>query len=360
VSNNNRIFDHHGYCLAAGPTGFALAFQTHDPGVDCVTRIDLTLIASATEQSETRTVVNADAQQCSLARHPAIIPWKDDWRLVWTDNRDGTNALYQMDLAADDDPVPVTGSESPEHSAQLISLDGKNVLAWISEPETGSPAVSTSLLGETIGETQTVVAPNDNREPDELALAPAGFLIAAVGWMDLGEAHQQGFYFQLLDASGVPRSSPELLSSYVYSGGSLDITGDDTAGAMVYSISIDGYEQIRFQSFDLSGIAGDERKIVSPPDEATDASIAWFGGHGYLIAYRALSGPDIESPRIRMVAVDTGFDWEPGRLQPVDVAEAAPDGGRTTIRIANDGTKMIAWLDAVSGDQKTLKAVRLR
>jgi len=60
------------------------------------------------------------------------------------------------------------------------------------------------------------------------------------------------------------------------------------------------------------------------------------------------------------VAVDTGQSWDPGRLQPVDLAEAAPDGGRTTIRIAKDGAVMVAWLDAVSGDQKTLKAVRLR
>lgn len=359
LSGNNRIFDHHGYYLAAGPAGFALAYQAHDSGTDCTTRVDVTLIGSLTEDQQTRTVVNADAQQCSLARDPAIAPWQDDWRLAWTDNRGGTASLYQMDLGTESEPMEVTGGGLAEHSAQIMSLNGKNMLAWITEPDQGPRSITTSMLGQSVGAAHTVVGLGDGRKPDELALAPAAFMMAALGWMDLGEQNR-GFYFQLLDGDGEPRTSPELLSEYSYSGGSLDITSDDRAGAMVYSISIDGMEQIRFRSFDLSGIRADERKIVSPPAEATDASVAWFGAHGYLVAYRALSGPGIDSPRIRMVAVDTGVNWDPDGLEPVDVADAAPDGGRTTIRMANDGTVMIAWLDAVSSEEKVLKAVRLR
>ncbi len=358
LSGNNRIFDHHGYCLAASPTGFALAYQAHDRELDCMTRLDVTFIGSSTEDEETRTVVNREQQQCSLVRYPAIGVWQDDWRLVWTDNRDGSDSLYQMELAAESEPARLTSSGQTEHSAQLISLNGKNLLAWITEPDSGARSISTSVLGVNVGTVQTVVGLGDGRKPDELALAPAAFMMAAVGWMDLGEQNR-GFYFQLLDADGLPRTDPELLSRYSYSGGSLDITSDERAGAMVYSISIDGSEQIRFRSFDLSGIKADERKIVSPPYEATDASIAWFGGHGFLIAYRALPGADIDSPRIRLVAVDTGVSWDPEGLEHIDVAEAAADGGRTTIRVANDGTVMIAWLDAVSSEEKILRAVRL-
>ena len=359
LSNNDRLFDHHGYYLAAGPTDFALAYQAHDPELDCLTRLDVTLIGSMSEKEQTRTVINQGPSQCSLTKYPAISVWRDNWRLVWTDNRSGSASLHHLDLASESEPAEITGSGQVEHSAQLISLNDRNMLAWITELESGERTISTSVVGLNVGAAQTVVGAGEGRRPDELALAPAAFMVAALGWMDLGEQNR-GFYFQLLDEDGLPRTSPELVSRYSYSGGSLDIAGDERAGAMVYSISIDGSEQIRFRSFGLSGIKGDERKIVSPPHEATDASIAWFGGHGFLIAYRALSGPDIESPRIRLVAVDTGVNWETNRLQPIDVAEASADGGRTTIRIANDGTVMIAWLDAVSSNQKTLRAVRRR
>jgi len=325
-----------------------------------MTRLDVTFISSLNEDDETQTVVNTDPQQCSLVRYPAIGVWQDGWRLAWTDNRGGSASLYHMDLAAASEPMEVTGSGAVERNAQMISVNGKNMLAWITESDSGLRAVSTSIVGQNVGDAQTIVGTGDGRKPDELALAPAAFMMAAVGWMDLGEQNR-GFFFQLLDADGVPRiEKPELLSSYSYAGGSLDITSDERAGAMVYSISINGSEQVRFRSFDLGGITADERKVVSPPYEGTDASIAWFGGHGFLIAYRALSGPGIDSPRIRLVAVDTGKSWKPDQLEPIDVAEAAADGGRTTIRRANDGTVMIAWLDAASPEERILRAVRLR
>lgn len=370
VSDDDLFTDAQGYCLAAAANTFALAYQNHAPGTDCRTRIDFLLIPSLGPLPEPETVVNRDFN-CSIPREPALVLVDETWQMVWTDTRsfesdapDYEANLYSMVLGIDDSKMAITLDALSEQDATLTIVDSKILLAWISERVTETDekkrSIKTRLLGATESEEIVVVPEEDDRMPEGLVAAPLGSRDAVIGWVDRSDT-TSGVYVLPLDSDGVPKEDPGQLTSF--SATSLDIATGDTANAAVYSLNVNGSRQVRFQI--LAGDGGrasvkDERRLVAFPEEGLDASLVYWGANGFVVSYRGYNSSDTSSAMIRVLVVDLGVDWNPSGLQPQDIAPAALGGGRTTVRLANDGTLSIAWLDVRSANDKTLNLLRRR
>ncbi len=370
VSGDDLFTDARGYCLSVSVNTFALAYQNHIPGTDCRTRIDFLLIPSFGPIPEPETVVNSEFN-CSIAIEPALVLNDEKWHMVWTDTRsfepdapEYEPNLYSMVLGSDDSKAAITLDALLEQNAALTTVDSNILLAWISERVTESDekkrSIKTRLLGAADSDEIVVVPEDDNRMPEGLVVAPIGLRDAVIGWVDRSDS-KGGVYVLPLDSTGAAKEDPSQLTSFTAT--SLDIATGDTGNAAVYSLNINGGRQVRFQVLDGDGGSAsvkDERRLVAFPEQGLDGSVVYWGANGFVVSYRGYNSNDMSSAMIRVLVVDLGVDWNPSGLRPQDVAPAALGGGRTTVRLANDGTLSIAWLDARSSDDKTLNLRRLR
>jgi hypothetical protein len=368
VSGDGQFADARGYSLSAEVNTFALAYENHILNEDCHTRIYLLTVPSFGPIPDPESVVNNDLY-CAVPKEPAVVYQKDAWQLAWTDNRafDSASAEFTLDvytMAVDSnvDPSAITDDTLSEGKAELAVVNSTILAAWISERVTDENetkrSIKTRVLNPPESDETIVVPEDDNRMPEGLVLAAIGKNNAVLGWVDRSPDNR-GVFVLPLDSNGVAKQSPDQLSKYDAT--SLDIATGSTSNAAVYSIIVDSSKTVRFQT--LNGIGGvddvrDERKLITSPEQGLDASIVYWGTNGYLITYRAVSGADSDSAMIRLFVMDLGINWNPSALQPRDVAAAASSGGRTTVRLANDGTFAVAWLDAKSADDKILNLRR--
>jgi len=369
VSGDDLFTDARGYCLSVAVNTFALAYQNHVPDLDCRTRIDFLPIPSSGLISEPETVVNSDFN-CSIPREPALVRNQETWYMVWTDTRsfepdtpDYEPNLYSKALDSDDSKTAITLDALAEQNAALTTVDSKILLAWISERVTESDekkrSIKTRLLGGSESDEIVVVPEDDNRMPEGLVAAPIGKRDAVIGWIDRSDT-KGGVFVLPLDSEGAAKEDPDQLTSF--SATSLDIATGDTGNAAVYSLNINGGRQVRFQVLEGDGGRAsikDERRLTTFPEQGMDASIVYWGANGFVVSYRGYNNGDTSSTMIRVLVIDLGIDWNPSGLQPEDIAQAAFGGGRTTVRLANDGTLAIAWLDARSAEDKHLNLLRL-
>jgi hypothetical protein len=178
------------------------------------------------------------------------------------------------------------------------------------------------------------VSEDAGRMPKDLVLTRVGAKKAVLGWVDVNDA-TRGIFLQRLMADGSAEGEPQQLlgdPSWAYAGSTIDITGADNGGA-------------------------------PPRGQAKDGSLVKWGAqqsNQYLVAYRAVADENLAGPEIRTISVDLGVPWEPAKMNPSKISDAASEGGRVIIRVANDGTAMVAWVDAVLSTKKWLRAVRLR
>jgi hypothetical protein len=170
----------------------------------------------------------------------------------------------------------------------------------------------------------------------------------------------------VLSRKGERDRDPWVLSADGGAYGSIDIAGDEMGGGVIYSLVAGPSQQLWFQGLGADGRAvrvtsanqtgggAEARRIVGPPFNASDASLARLP-NGYAVAYRALPGGNVASPRIRVHFLDNF-----GRiLDESDVALAEAAGGRTAIEIAYDGRVVVAWSDTDAEGKTTLTAIKL-
>ncbi|MBN1653491.1 MAG: hypothetical protein JXA30_06910 [Deltaproteobacteria bacterium] len=369
VSGDDLFNDARGYCLAVYANDFVLAYQNHVPATDCRTRIDFLSFSSFGPIPKTETAVNKEFF-CSVAKEPAVVYAGDAWTMAWSDTRSSETDspeyepnLYTLTLGSQEPFTEIAGDGLFEQNAVLIQVNSTALLAWISERVSAGNerkrSIRTRLLGAANSGENIVVPEEDNRMPEGLVAAPIGKTNAVIGWIDRSAANT-GVFVLPLDGDGSAKEAPYQLTAFDAT--SMDIAAGDTANAAVYSVNIDGTRQVRLHL--LSGIGGqaeikDERKLVTPPEQGLDASIVYWGANGFLVVYRSFRGSDTDSAMIRLLVIDLGIDWNPDELEPRDIAPAALGGGRTTARLANDGTLAVTWLDSVSTEEKSLNLRRL-
>lgn len=369
ISYVERFYDQRGFDVAVGTTDFSLAFENEDRLSDCGSRIDTVRIPTTGTIAKSKTAASVDTATCSVATEPAIVLYDGAYATLYSDNRAGRAELYSLGLDASDAPKAITDTESIERHAVLTRVNSQPLAAWISENAvTGKRAIYTQLLGEHGCQPVAVVSEDAGRMPEDLVLTHVGTQKAVLGWVDLNEP-TRGIYLQRLlsdcSADGEPQ---QVLSDprQVFSGSTLDIAGADSGGAIVYSIAVAGAKQVRFMRIDAEGRTKPEselKAVALPRGQGKDASLVKWGSQEskqYLVAFRAISGEDFTAPEIRTMFIDLGTAWDANKIAYSKLSSAAAEGGRLTVRLANDGTALVAWVDTVLSSNKTLRALRLR
>ncbi len=161
-----------------------------------------------------------------------------------------------------------------------------------------------------------------------------------------------------LDDSGRAAGPVETINTEDNADGYVDIASTSLEMAAVFGVQIDGIrDDIRFRRISLEGRpVGLERSLARAPLRGRDPSIAPFHG-GYIVAFRLLEGsPEGEGSFIRIVTTDV--DGEVG--EEIDLIGCYETGGRTTVRVAPDGTVLVVWPDIQEDVGTTLSAIRIR
>jgi hypothetical protein len=370
IAHVERFYDQRGFDIAAGTADFALAFENQDPLNHYGSRIDTVRIPTTGTIPKAKTAVSVDSATCLVATEPALAPYDGGYAAIYSDKRSSGTELYSIRLDASDAPKAITDTESIERHAALTVVNSQLLAAWVTEnATTGKRAVYTRLLGEQGNPPpSTVVSEDAGRIPEDLVLTHVGKERAVLGWVDLNQS-TRGIYLQRLMSDGRADGEPQqVLSdpSCVYSGSTLDIAGANSGGAIVYAIEVAGAKQVQFMRIDAQGriLPESDVKAVAPPrGQGKDASLTKWGSqesNQYLVAFRAISGEDITTPQIRIMSIDMGVSLDTNNMTYSKIASAAADGGRLTVRVANDGTALVAWVDAELSFSRALRALRLR
>jgi hypothetical protein len=251
----------------------------------------------------------------------------------------------------------VTENIEVEREVAMVRTGGGMLAAWVEQPVDGGPTTlkvrPLNTLGKpTDGETQL--------EQPEGAWIIGGLSMARIGdFVGLGyrrvsdDGTRSEIVLDILDEKGARDRDSWVLSSEAGSNGSIDLASDEDGAGAVYSLNQGESQQVWFQPLGLDGRAlplvsgvrvgggAEPQRIVGPPDKAADVSATKLL-KGFAIAYRALPGVGVDSPRIRVHFVELF-----GRVIGMsDVALATMYGGRTAIKSAYDGRVVIGYSDS--------------
>jgi hypothetical protein len=362
-STSVDVFDEGGFALVPGQVGFGLAYRG-GPAGGCARTLGAMPLTAASGFGEPRLIDSV----CNVVTDLSLSAAGEGWRIAWIDNATNSAELHTLLLDHDMGVVEgtmrttITTNDKRERKPVLRDVGGMPVVAWISE-NTGTRArsIETQLLdGES---TAVTILPEDaGQAPESIALSPIGTTTAALAWV--GPLDSPGVWLQALDATGAAHGDRVQLTDKVAASSSVDMAGRTDGGAVIYSIEVDGIPQVRFRRLDGNGQpVASERSIIGPPLSAQGASLAPLGG-GYAVTYRALPGPGIAAPEIRLTFVtkegnvmrDGG-----GRLLSFRIGDATMAQGRTAVSVSVEGQIMVAWLDGdVSTGRNLLKVVRRR
>jgi len=200
-----------------------------------------------------------------------------------------------------------------------------------------------------------------------LSLGRIGGEYAGLGYRRYDASGNSQIVLDVLSAETGERDRDSwVLTSEAGAFGSIELGTDDEGGGVIYSLGQAESRQLWFQQLDRNGQAAPivtamdvggpspPKRVVGPPYKAIDASIAKLGV-GYAVAYRALPGGMVTSPRIRVHFLD-----RVGQIIGVsDVALASEFGGRTAIEAAVDGRIVLGWTDTTEDGMSTLTVVKL-
>lgn len=352
------------YALTTGTTGFGIAFGGM-PGCD---DIQVAPVQSSGAWPMPQSVLGDD---CSVIRDLSMLHVASGWRVAWLDNSSGSLELQGMLLSEDmsmilgDMRTRLTDNMLTEQRPVLASLNGVPYAAFIAkDPETNKLRIS-SVEVDTTPNVKDVLPENDTRKPVALAFRQIGKSNAVVAWTDEIGSGTQGVWLQATDLSGAPTGSPQQVSNLVSSGTTVDLAARDAeneGGAIVYSVNLGDTSEVRFRRLSNTGeVLADEVKVVSGVLQGRDASVARLGG-GYVIAYRALPGGSVTEGEVRLTIVSkegTLMRDSTGNLYTFKVASAGSGGGRTTLRVSNEGNLLVGFVDGDSS-MRQLRLVRKR
>jgi hypothetical protein len=349
-----------GFSIAPGVTGFGLAFQAGSCG-----QIDTMPIAANGAFPAPSMLLGSD---CVRLQDVALLRVSDGWRLGFVDNASGSAELQTLllsdALTLPGDPVrsAVTNNMLRERAPVFANIAGVPHLAWIAEDLTTGERRIERKRFDSEAKVETLLDFEAGHKPLGLAFAQLGRENAALAFVD--EQGKHGIWLARLDKQAQPVGEPVLLSDFVSAGNSVDLaTREEDGGAVLYSLDVGGVNhEVRFRRLDKDGaFLSDEVKIVGSPIQGRDASLARLGG-GYAVAYRQLPGEGQPKSEIRLLFITKEGNVmrdSVGRLQSYPLADAAPNGGRISLRVSTDGQLLVAFLDD-AGDGTKLRLVRKR
>lgn len=324
------------------------------------------------------------SDECTSVMHVSITHTGEQWLLAISDGRNGPFDLYVQSfkdgVAGEAQQITESMAEERESAITTTSCDpgqldctdfvARAMVAWSEQDDFGSSKLSVRPLdldGAPTGETVVL--------EDSMDLQFTGLSISQLGDHFIGLAYRRfgpttgvsEIVLDVLDVkTGMRNRDPWVLSGSAGASGSVDLGTDGAGGGVMYSLGEMESQQLWFQQLDKNGRAApvvsagqtggpsDPTRIVGPPVNATDASLAKLPS-GFAVAYRVLPGGMIQQARIRAHFLDH-FGREIGKS---DVALATEVGGRTAIESAYDGRITLGWSDTTAEGDTTLTAAKL-
>lgn len=300
-------------------------------------------------------VVRQHTSLFATQRDPAIVSTGAGWLLAWVGNQVGNFEIFTQavggDLSPMGTPTRLTTNLDADRTPSLVALPtGTNVLAaWVNVARKTDSLAMTRVLSSTgvpSGAARMVTMMDSSVEGPTLAYRSAG---AVLGWGD-GARVPRAAMVLALDAAGGGSGSPAPVSTEGNTDGSVDLTMDAFGGAIVFGALVAGVRpEVRLRLLDETGTPV-ESELVATPSTGRDASIAAFAG-GYVVAYRSTGA--LSTIRIAFLDAQGRF------LDETDLATAEIAGGRTTVRVTNEGRILVAWADTTPTTTR-IRAVRVR
>ena len=361
--------------LAVDLSGSRFALAYIDKSAQCIDAIYLAELEGASGVGMPSIAPALDP--CTSIDHTSIEYNGSDWLLASVDARKDSRDLWVQAFDTDGKPASganrVTNNLALEREVALLSLGSDAVLAaWVEQDLDGGKTQlklrPLSAQGKPAGDEVVLDQPTDS------TWIVSGLSLAKLGDMFVGLAYRRTdqttgrseIVLDVLDHQGMRDRDSWVLSTDAGALGSVDVSADDVGAGAIYSLIQGDSDQLWFQQLGLDGRAAkatsagrvggpvDPVRVVGPPYKAIDASLAKLPV-GYAIAYRALPGGDVGSPRIRVHFLDRF-----GRiLGKSDVALAEANGGRTAIKSAYDGRITVGWSDTDDQGETTLTAIKL-
>jgi hypothetical protein len=332
--------------VAAGPSSFGIAYSAID--MNGFENVNLAELPTAVGSPIAHSPLTSDFFTTTA---PTITRTSVGWLLAWLSNKDGNVEVYSLGSATDGrlatTPTRVTTTPSiSEHEPALAATATSSVLAWF-EPGTASTAVVRAIGTDgTVSGTPTRIAPTGlSPQPDALTSTDFGFVL---GWCDA----DADATVVSVDAMGANASTPAALTPTSHDcNGTIAAAVSHGGGAAVFDADNGGRPEVHAHALDGAGGAiGAESVLTVGVDTGGGASVAELGG-GYVVAYRQSGTP----AQLRLLFLSSVLV----EVQRLDVTALAAATGPMTIRVAGDGTVLVAWAEIV-GTTTHFRAARIR
>lgn len=363
-------------------SSFGLAYV--GPSENCMDAVFLTQLQGASGIGEPETMLVSD--ECTAVEHASLLHTGSQWVLAIADSRHGPTDVSTVVVDADGprEATRVTESDARELETVIASAGADRLMvAWVDvDVATMEYRLRVRLLdydGVPVAD-EVVLGEGLDYRYSGLALQIIGERFIGLGYRRVTSLDGSSeIILDILDVTTGERDRDSwVLADSAGSGGGIDLGTGVNGGAIMYSVGEGTSQQLWLQllaptgmpapvmlGLDVGGPSPPER-IVGPPIDATDASLARVGDptspSGYAIAYRVLPrDPDprddepAPQPRIRVYFVNRVGD----AIGDSDVALALPYGGRTAIESGYDGRIVVGWSDSAEDGQTTLTAVKL-
>lgn len=334
--------------LAAFGSTFGAAFVAR-PDDEVLARVHAIAFSSSGELG-----VRHRLSHAGTTRRPvALTPVQGGWLAAWVDNEPDGYEVRTLALAADLSPASsirtVTATAAGEDLPRLFVANDRVWLAWVEDDMEGSRLawmVEVNAEGAPIGNRVSSL----EHRPDALVggeLAEGPVLLYASG-VEGAQGPENRVFLQPLSAEGQIRGEPSRIDVTGIADGTLDAALGPSGGAVVYGVLVGGVRrEVRFRAVSGDGTLPRDPRVLA---EGSDASIAKFAG-GYAVSYRAPASGGAPA-EVRLLLVD-----ELGEaVSEMSVAEAMPEGGRTTLRVSGAGQIAIAWADTTADGTQLLIA----
>jgi hypothetical protein len=343
--------------LAVDVEGSRFGFAFVDTSSQCVDALYFAELEGAPTVGKPEVALALDP--CSKIEHASIGYNGSSWLLGSVDARMDSRDLWMQtfDGKKAGPSYRVTDNVEVEREVVMTRTSTGMLAAWVEQPIDGGPTTlklrPLSSLGKPTGKEVTLKQPDGSWTIAGLSMAHIGDFVG-LGYRRIDDtATHSEIVLDILDEMGVRDRDSWVLSSDAGSNGSIDLASDADGAGVIYSLNPGDSQQIWFQQLDLDGRAApvmsgvftggpsEAKRIVGPPDKAADVSLTKLMA-GFVVAYRALPSPTVDSPRIRAHFLDRF-----GRIIGMsDVALATTYGGRSAIKSAYDGRVVMGYSDS--------------
>jgi hypothetical protein len=341
----------------------------------CLDALYLADMHGSSSMGEPEVTMVSDA--CTTITHTAIAYSGDRWLMALVDARMDTYDVWVQGYDGQNEFAPQRITENAGHESEVgIGIVGDAamdtlgaMIAWVERDSSGASSLNVRPLtpeGEPTGDA-VVLEPPGMWTFGSVSLSRVGTQFAALAYRRTSAAGVSEIVLDVLAAgTGERDRDPWVLTSEAGTLGTVELGTDHEGGGVIYSVIQNEAHRLWFQALAPNGRAASVRNglnvggptspqpVVGPPFKAIDASIVKLPA-GYAVAFRALPGGRIDSPRIRVQILDSdGIDDG-----SADVALSSEVGGRTAIEAATDGRVVIGWSDPAADGSSTLKVVKL-